>query len=80
MRPTQSRTQCVLGALFPGKELSGSKAGHSPPSSAEIKNEGSYTSTPYTPLWSVQELYLFIIAVMTKSQLYAYRLCINNYT
>jgi hypothetical protein len=38
--------QWVTGALSVGVELQGREADHSPPSSAEIKNAWSYTSTP----------------------------------
>jgi hypothetical protein len=43
--PTQFSIQKVLGVLPTGTEQPGSEADHSPPSSAEIKNEWSYTST-----------------------------------
>jgi hypothetical protein len=35
-----------LGALSLGKKRPGREADHSPPSSAEVKNAWSYTSTP----------------------------------
>ena len=38
--------QWLPAAAFPGLERPGCKAGHSPPSSAEVKNEWSYTSAP----------------------------------
>jgi hypothetical protein len=34
------------GGSFPGVKRPGREADHSPPSSAEVKNEWSYTSTP----------------------------------
>jgi hypothetical protein len=34
------------GAVFPGVKLLGSETDHSPPSSAEVTNVWSYTSTP----------------------------------
>jgi hypothetical protein len=46
--PTQPPLQWVPGALSLGVKRPGSEADHSPPSSAEIKNERSYTSTPPT--------------------------------
>jgi hypothetical protein len=44
--PTQPPTQWVPGALSLGVKRPGSEADHSPPSSAEVKNAWSYTSTP----------------------------------
>jgi hypothetical protein len=44
--PTQPPIQCVPGILSLGVKRPGSEANHSPPSSAEIKNAWSYTSTP----------------------------------
>jgi hypothetical protein len=43
--PTQSRIQCVLGALSPGIKRLAREADQSPPSSAENKNAWSYAST-----------------------------------
>jgi hypothetical protein len=44
--PTQPPIQWVPGALSLGKEWSGREADHLPPSSAEVTNAWSYTSTP----------------------------------
>jgi hypothetical protein len=44
--PTQPPIQWVSGALSLGVKRSGHEADHSPPSSAEVKNSWSYTSTP----------------------------------
>jgi len=44
--PTQPPIQWVRGALFLGVKRPGREADHSPPSSAEVKNAWSYTSTP----------------------------------
>jgi hypothetical protein len=44
--PTQPPIQWELGALSLGVKRSGREADYSPPSSAEIKNACSYTSTP----------------------------------
>jgi hypothetical protein len=41
------------GALIPGRKWPGCEADHSPPSSAEVKNAWSYTSTPSTRLCGV---------------------------
>jgi len=37
---------CVAGALTPGVKRPGREADHSPPCSAEVKKERSYTSAP----------------------------------
>jgi len=44
--PTWCPIQQVLGACSPRVEWLGCEADHSPPSSAEIKNEWNYTFTP----------------------------------
>jgi hypothetical protein len=44
--PTQPPIQWVLGALFLVVKRPGREADHSPPSSAEVRNAWSYTSTP----------------------------------
>jgi len=44
--PTRPTIQWVPGVLFPGVKRPGREADFSPQSSAEIKNAGSYTSTP----------------------------------
>jgi hypothetical protein len=44
--PTQPTTQWVPGAISLGVKRPGCEADHSPPSSAEVKNAWSYTSTP----------------------------------
>jgi hypothetical protein len=46
VEPIQRRIQWVPGALSPGIKQQGHEADHSPPSSAEVKNEWSYTPTP----------------------------------
>jgi hypothetical protein len=46
--PTQPLIQRTAGALSQGVKLPGRKGDHSPPSSAEVKNEWSYNFTyPY---------------------------------
>jgi hypothetical protein len=49
--PTQPPIQRVSSALSPGLKLPWLEADHSPPSSAEVKNTGSYTFTPHTSSW-----------------------------
>jgi hypothetical protein len=44
--PTQPPIQWVPGALSLGVKWLGCEADHSPPSSTEVKNVWSYTSTP----------------------------------
>jgi len=46
LRPTQTPIQWVPGFLSLGIKRPGREVGHSPPSSAEVKNAWSYTSTP----------------------------------
>jgi hypothetical protein len=48
---TQPPIQRLPGAFSLGVKQPGREADHSPPSSAEIKNEWSYTSTPNTSSW-----------------------------
>jgi hypothetical protein len=43
---TQPLIHWVPGASTPGVKQPGREADHSPPSSAEVKNAWSYTSTP----------------------------------
>jgi hypothetical protein len=58
--PTQFPIQCVQGALSVGVKQHGCKTGHSPPSSAGAKNDGSI---PHVSSWHSAEaqgqLYLF---------------------
>jgi hypothetical protein len=44
--PTQPPIRRVPGALTPAVKRPGREVEHSPPSSAEVKNAWSYTSTP----------------------------------
>jgi hypothetical protein len=46
LEPTQPPIQWVPGAFSLGIKRPGCEADHSPPSSAEVKNTWSYTSTP----------------------------------
>jgi len=48
---TQTPIQWVPGALSLGVKWHGREADHSPPSSFEVKNVWSYTSTPHTSSW-----------------------------
>jgi len=47
---TQPLIHCVLGTLALGLKQLGHEADHSCPSSAEVKNEWSYTSTLPNPI------------------------------
>jgi hypothetical protein len=49
--PTLPPIQWVPGTLSLGVKWLGHEADHSPPSSAEVKNAGSYMSTPHTSSW-----------------------------
>jgi hypothetical protein len=51
LRPTQPLIQWVPGALSLGVKQPGREADHSLPSSVDVKNACSYTSTPNTPSW-----------------------------
>jgi hypothetical protein len=63
--PTQPPIQWVPGSLSLEVKRSGREADHSPPSSAEVKNAWSYTSTPPIRLhgvmfsWAQEKLYLY---------------------
>jgi hypothetical protein len=50
LEPTQPPIQWAPGAFSLGVKRQGREAYHSPPSSAEVKNAWSYTSTPPTGL------------------------------
>jgi hypothetical protein len=58
------------GGSFPGVKRPGREADHSPPSSAEVKNTWSYTSTPPIRLHGVVlsstqgQLYFYIIIII----------------
>jgi hypothetical protein len=68
--PTQPPIQWVPEALSLGVKRPGIEADHSPPSSAEVKNEWSYTSTPPIRLHGV---------VLSQAQEQIY-LCLYFYT
>jgi hypothetical protein len=63
--PTQPPIQWVPGALSLGLKRQGREADHSPPSSAEVKEAWSYTSTPLIRLYGV-------VKVKAQGQLYVY--------
>jgi hypothetical protein len=74
MEPTQLPVQWVPGALSRGVKRPGREADHSPPSSAEVNNVWSYTSTPQYVFmaWCLIKhrenftfIYLFLSEVMT---------------
>ena len=48
--PPSLLLQTVTAAFSPAVKQLQHEANHSPPSSAEVKNERSCTSTPHTPL------------------------------
>jgi hypothetical protein len=56
--PTQPAIQWVPGALSVGVKRQGREVDHSPASSAEVKNEWSYTSTPLLSLNGVVLSYI----------------------
>jgi hypothetical protein len=53
LEPTQSPIQWVPGAVYVGVKRPGREADHTLPSSAEVKNAWSYTSTPSVHLHGV---------------------------
>ena len=58
---TQPPIQWVRGRLFPGK---GADKPLTLPN-AVVKNEWSYTSAPYMPLWHAQgQLYLYLFCII----------------
>jgi hypothetical protein len=57
----QASGSTCSGAFPPDVKRPGREADHSPPSSAEVKNEWSYTSTSGTPTWRAEEqLYFYV--------------------
>jgi hypothetical protein len=63
--PTQPPVQLVPGALSLGVKRPGREHDHSPPSSAEVKNAWSYTSTP-------QNAFIAWYSVKAQGQFYLY--------
>ena len=61
--PTHLPTQWVPGAISPGVKRPGRDVNHLPPSTAEVKNEWSYTSAPPICLHGVDE-HNFILAFL----------------
>jgi hypothetical protein len=53
LEPTQPPIQCVPGNFTPWVKRPGREADHLSPSSAKVKNEWSYTSTPQILLHGV---------------------------
>jgi hypothetical protein len=51
LRPIQPPIQWVLGVLSPRIKRQEREADHSPPSGAEVKNDGDIISLPYTSSW-----------------------------
>jgi hypothetical protein len=47
LRPTQPPTQWALGAVYLEVKWQGHEAGDSPPSSAEVKNDGAILPLPH---------------------------------
>jgi hypothetical protein len=70
--PTQPPIQRVREALYRGVKRPGSETDHSPPSSAEIKNAWSYTSTP-------QYTFMAWCSFKAQGQLYLYLLSCKSH-
>jgi hypothetical protein len=51
LEPTSPPVRWVPRGLYPGAKRTGREIDHSPPSSAEVKNKWSKTSTPRTSSW-----------------------------
>jgi hypothetical protein len=66
--PTQPPIQWVPRTLSPEVKRPGREAYHSPPSSAEVKNARSYTSTPsYVFMaWCLNTGYVFSVCYLVK--------------
>jgi hypothetical protein len=56
LEPIQTLIQCVSAALPLGVKRPGHEAYHSPPTSAEVNNEWSYTPLPYKLSWRGAQL------------------------
>jgi hypothetical protein len=69
--PTQPPIQWVPGAVSLGVKLLGRQADHSPPSSAAVKNEWSYTPLP-------QYAFMAWCSVKAQGQLYLYHILKQN--
>jgi hypothetical protein len=70
LKPTQPPIQWVLEALSLGLKRQGHETDHSPPSSAEVKNAWSYTSTPqyvFMAWYSVKHRDNFILPLLYLS-------------
>jgi hypothetical protein len=46
--PTHPPIKWIAGPVFPGVKRSGREADHSPPSNAEVKNDGAIPQLPHT--------------------------------
>jgi hypothetical protein len=51
LAPTQSPIQWILGALSQEVKRQEREADHSPPSSADVKNDGAISALPHAPSW-----------------------------
>jgi len=59
------------GGFFPGVKRPGREAGHSPPSSTEVKNAWNYTSTPP---------FFFMVWCLVKHRDFTFSLCLCIYS
>jgi hypothetical protein len=73
LEPNQPPTHWVPRVLSPGVKRPGREADHSPPSSAEVENAWSYTSTPpvkhrynFTFYLFYNEYYYIVLCVMQQ--------------
>jgi hypothetical protein len=75
--PTQPPIQWVPGVLSPGgKARPGRDADHSPPSSAEVKNEWElYVLSPHLPPWRVAGQLYFFFTLLSVLSTFSRMLC-----
>ena len=65
--PIQPLIHWVLG-FFPRIRQLDYEVGHSPSSTADVRNKWSYISAPYLPLWCGQEQhYMYILPLLSSS-------------
>jgi hypothetical protein len=68
LRPTQTPTQWVQGALTLEEKRPVSEADHSPPSISKVKNAWRYTSTPQ---------YAFMAWFLIRQQIFLHGVVLN---
>jgi hypothetical protein len=69
MGPTKPPVKWVPGVLYRGLKRLRHEADRLPPTSAEGKNERSYTSTPYTCFQGVYSNFTFLKVMVKKTNM-----------